>query len=125
MTVRTPLVAWDEETRTLHVVLHEATDASPPRSVRRSLLCWVNFDAAGAVCGVDVHDVSPDVTRAIPHFTGVDIIGRTLLDDGWLWIPLSDNSTHRRRSGSADVRFTLDTTGLAALTVHFSERKAT
>lgn len=124
MTVRTPLTVWDEETRTLHVMLREATGAPPPWSVRRNLLCWVNFDAAGAVCGVDVHDVPPDLTRAIPHFTGVDIIGRTLIDDGWLWIPLSGNSTHRRRSGSADVRFTLDTTGLTALTVHLGERKA-
>jgi len=91
----------------------------PTRTETLSLLCWVNFDSVGEVCGVDVHEVPPEVSATIPHYHGADIIGRTLLDDGWLWIPLSAGSTHRRRSGTADIDLALDEEGLTALTVRF------
>jgi hypothetical protein len=119
MTVRTPSAVWHGDTGVLHVLLSGDTDRPPTRTVTLALLCWVNLDSAGEVCGVDVHDIPPTLTGSISNYTGTDIIGRTLLDDGWLWIPLSGNSTHRRHTGVADVDLSFDQAGLTALTVRF------
>ncbi|MCN0177311.1 hypothetical protein [Salinispora arenicola] len=122
MTVRAPNAIWQEDTAVLHVVLSGDDGRRPTRTVSLSLLCWVNLDSAGEVCGVDVHDLPPELTDAISNYTGDDIIGRTLVNDGWLWIPLSGNSTQRRHTGVADIDLVLDEEGLAALAVRF-ERK--
>ncbi|WP_229400816.1 hypothetical protein [Micromonospora okii] len=119
MTLPAPTAVWQEETRQLRVVLSGDADRRTTRTVTLSLLCWVNFDSAGDVCAVDVHDLPPELTDVISNYTGTDIVGRTLLNDGWLWIPLSGNSTHRRHTGVADIDMALDEEGLTALTVHF------
>jgi hypothetical protein len=113
---RTPFVDWDGTARVLHVAL---TGSLATRKAELRTLCWVNFNGSGEVCGVDVHDLPWDLIEAIPDFRGEPILGRSLMHDGWLWIPLSHDPTHRRHSGTADVELLLDADGLTALTVRF------
>jgi hypothetical protein len=121
VTDSTPFVDWDGSARVLHVVL---TGDPATRRAELRTLCWVNFNRSGEVCGVDVHDLPWDLTGAIPNFTGESIVGRTLMHDGWLWIPLSHDRGHRRHSGTAEVELHLDADGLTALTVCFLDHPA-
>lgn len=117
----TPTVEWDEERAELRTVLLPEADGSAATVVAFRTVCWVGFAASGAVSSVDVHDVPYSVSDRLPPVVGDDLIGRGLMDTGWLWVPLSLEPKVRRRAGVADVEVTLRAEGLARLSVRFVE----
>ncbi|MFD5463103.1 hypothetical protein ACFWIQ_09800 [Kitasatospora sp. NPDC127059] len=110
---------WDEGRRRFSADLLPDADGPDAALMSFRTVVWVGFGASGAVTSVDVHDIPARLSDRIPRVEGDDVLGRSVVDTQWLWVPFGKEPTARRHAGTADVAAVVTGAGLARLTLTF------